>query len=208
MNELAGAFSRVYFASCYTSLLPYIVPRPTVVVYSIHGNTAYAGRSETLRCEAILLGGVTVNDIRVNFTWMKNNSIIYAVINRVKVLQPMVNGTELQSELVFSSLSSSLDNGTYTCVVNLIPQDLMFVMGAIGSNAMELLVASKLVKGSDSLLQLLHIYLSFPTLAKCIPLLHYHYTLKLQVKSSCPISIFKVLGILWGSELPKTKDGR
>jgi len=135
-----------------TLLSHLIVPRPTVAVYSTHGNTAYAGRNETLRCEAILLGGVTVNDVRVNFTWMKNNSIIYAVINRVKVPQTTVNGSELQSELVFSPLSSSLDNGTYTCMVNLIPRGQMFAMGAIGLNVTELLVASKLVRGSDSLL--------------------------------------------------------
>jgi len=33
----------------------------------------------------------------------------------------------------------------------------MFAVGAIGSNVTELLVASKLVRGSDSLLQLLYI---------------------------------------------------
>ena len=130
-----------------------------MVVYSTHGNTAYAGRNETLRCEATLLGGVTLNDVRVNFTWMKNNSMIYAVINRVKVQQTTVDGTELQSDLMFSPLSSSLDNGTYTCVANLIPRDQMFAMGAIGSHVTELLVASKLVRGSDSLLQLLFIYI-------------------------------------------------
>jgi len=157
-----------------TLLSHLIVPIPTVVVYSTHGNTAYAGRNETLRCEATLLGGVTVNDIRVNFKWMKNNSVIYAVINRVKVPQITVNGTKLQSELVFSPLSSSLDNGTYTCVVSLIPRDQMFAVGAIGSNVTELLVASKLVRGSDSLLQLLYIiFLSLPTLAN-INASHFH----------------------------------
>ena len=143
MNWL-GLFQRFTLPAC--TLLSYLtVPRPTVVLYSTHGNTAYAGRNEALRCEANLLGGVTVNDVRVSFTWMKNNSVIYAVFNRVKVPQTTVNGTELQSELVFSPLSSSLDNGTYTCVVNLIPRDQMFAMGAIGSNVTELLVASELV---------------------------------------------------------------
>ena len=134
-----------------------------MVVSSTYGNTAYAGRNETLRCEAILLGGVTVDDVRVNFTWMKNNSVIYAVINRVKVPQTTVNSTELQSELVFSPLSSSLDNGTYTCMVNLVPRDQMFAMGAIGSNVTELLVDSMLVRGSDSLLYVSIIFItSYP----------------------------------------------
>jgi len=145
MNWL-GLFQGFTLPAC--TLLSYlIVPRPTVVLSSRHGNTAFAGRNETLRCEAILLEGVTVNDVRVSFTWMKNNSVIYAVFNHVKVPQTTVNGTELQSELMFSPLSSSLDNGTYTCVVNLIPRDQMFAMGAIGSNTTELLVASELVRG-------------------------------------------------------------
>ena len=77
----------------------------------------------------------------------------------IKVQQTTVDGTELQSDLMFSPLSSSLDNGTYTCVANLIPRDQMFAMGAIGSHVTELLVASKLVRESDSLLQLLFIYI-------------------------------------------------
>ena len=134
-----------------------------MVVYSTHGNTAYAGRNETLRCEATLLGGVTLNDVRVNFTWMKNNSMIYAVINRVKVQQTTVDGTELQSDLMFSPLSSSLDNGTYKCVVNLTSQDKKFVVGAMKSVEKKLLVASKLVRGSDSLLYVSIIFItSYP----------------------------------------------
>ena len=108
----------------------------------VHGNTFYAGKSETLRCEAILLGGVTGKDVQVNFSWMKNNSTMFAVIDRVQLTQPTVNDSEFLSELVFSPLSSSLDNGTYKCVVNLIPRDQMFVVGAMGSHAKELLVAS------------------------------------------------------------------
>ena len=186
------------------TLLSYLtVPRPTVVLYSTHGNTAYAGRNEALRCEANLLGGVTVNDVRVSFTWMKNNSVIYAVFNRVKVPQTTVNGTELQSELVFSPLSSSLDNGTYTCVVNLIPRDQMFAMGAVGSNITKLLVASELVRGvvhyySCYIYIYIYVYLSLPTLAKCIPLSHYHNTLKPQLKCSCPISILRYIrNVVW-----------
>jgi len=50
----------------------------------------------------------------------------------------------------------------------------MFAVGAIGSNVTELLVASKLVRGSDSLLQLLYIiFLSLPTLAN-INASHFH----------------------------------
>ena len=88
------------------------------------------------------MGGVTGKDVQVNFTWMKNNSTMFAVIDRVQLTQPTVNDSEFLSELVFSPLSSSLDNGTYKCVVNLIPRDQMFVVGAMGSHAKELLVAS------------------------------------------------------------------
>jgi len=66
MNWLGGGVT----LPAATLLSHLIVPRPTVVVYSLRGSTAYAGRNETLRCEAILLGGVAVNDVRVNFTWM------------------------------------------------------------------------------------------------------------------------------------------
>ena len=148
MNDCLGLFQG--FTLPTATLLSYlVVPSPRVAIHSTHVDTAYAGRNETLRCEATLSGGVTVNDVQVNFTWMKNNSVISdpSVIDRIRVLQPMVNGSELQSKLVFSPLSSSLDNGTYKCVVNLTSQDKKFVVGAMKSVEKKLLVASKLVRG-------------------------------------------------------------
>jgi len=70
------------------------------------------------------MGGVTDSHVMVNSTWTKNGTAFSGVNGRIKLLRqtPSVNGTVHSALLVFSPLSSSEDNGTYGCVVNLTSQ--------------------------------------------------------------------------------------
>ena len=54
--------------------------------------------------------------------------------------QQRVTGTVFIRQLVFSPLSSSMDNGTYACVVTLTPRQPQFVTAMMGSVSISLAV--------------------------------------------------------------------
>lgn len=103
----------------------------------------YAGNNVNLRCTVILLGGVIGSDVRVNITWTKNGATFSGVSGRVTIREETVTSTLFYNQLQFSPLSSSMDSGTYVCMVTVTPVQQQFVMGASGVGSMVLNVISK-----------------------------------------------------------------
>ena len=107
------------------------MPSPAVDIDSVTpGAVTYAGNDVTLRCVITLLGGVTENDVTVSSRWTKDGAPFSGVSGRVT----LTSTTRLISiayftQLMFSPLSSSMDNGTYTCTTSLTPRQPQFVTG-------------------------------------------------------------------------------
>ena len=103
----------------------------------------YAGNNVNLRCTVTLSGVVIGTDVRMNITWTKNGEPFSGISGRVTVLEEMVSPTISYNQLQFSPLSSSMDNGTYVCMVILTPVQQQFVIGASGAGSMDLNVIGK-----------------------------------------------------------------
>ena len=123
-----------------TLFLTYAVPPPDVRLDLTSPDTiTYTGNGVTLNCRITLLGGVTDSDVVVNSTWTKDGAVFSGVSGRVTVLpQIKVNTKVFIAQLVFSPPSSSMDSGTYTCVVTVTPLQTEFVSGAIKSGSINL----------------------------------------------------------------------
>ena len=118
------------------------VPSPDVTVgFSTRGAVTYAGSNVTLTCLIDLVGGVTDSDVTVSSTWTKDGAAFTGVSGRVTVSnQQRFTGSDFLRQLVFSPLSSSMDNGTYACVVTLTPRQPQFVSAVMGSGSISLAV--------------------------------------------------------------------
>ena len=57
-----------------------------------------------------------------------------------------ITGTSYIAELMFSPLSSSMDNGTYMCITTLTPRQPQFVTGNSTSDSMTLAVRGKIIR--------------------------------------------------------------
>ena len=125
----------------------YAVPTPDVKFdLTSSDTTPPAGETVTLNCRITLLGGVTDSDAVVNSTWTMDGAVFSGVSGRVTLTpQTRVNSTLFITQLVFSPLSSSMDNGTYTCVVTVTPLQTEFVIGAMGLGSITLSVRGLLV---------------------------------------------------------------
>ena len=131
-------FKKIQVCPC----LYFTVPSPDVTVgFSTPGAVTYAGNNVTLNCAIDLEGGVTDSDVTVNSMWTKNGSAFTGVSGRVTVSnQQRFTGSDFFRQLVFSPLSSSMDNGTYACVVTLTPVRPQFVNTVMGSGSLSLAV--------------------------------------------------------------------
>ena len=129
------------------SVLTYAVPPPDVRFDLTSPETiTYTGNSITLNCRITLVGGVTDSDVVVNSTWTKDGAVFSGVSGRVTVLpQTRVNTRVFIAQLVFSPPSSSMDSGTYTCVVTVTPLQTEFVTGAMRSKSITLSVRGKVL---------------------------------------------------------------
>ena len=96
-----------------------------------------------LRCTATLLGGVTETDVRVNITWTRSGAPFAGISGRVTMRGETVSSIVFYNQLQFSPLSSSMDNGTYVCMVTLTPVQQQFVIGASGVKSLVLNVIGK-----------------------------------------------------------------
>lgn len=120
----------------------FIVPSPDVTVdFSTPGVVTYAGNDVTLVCAIDLEGGVTDSDVTVSSMWTKDVAAFTGVSGRVAVGNQMRQTSSVFTRrLVFSPLSSSMDNGTYACVVTLTPMRQQFVTTVMGSGSISLAV--------------------------------------------------------------------
>ena len=118
------------------------VPPPDVIVdFSTSGAVTYAGNNVTLICAISLEGGVTDSDVTVSSMWTKDGAPFTGVSGRVTVSNQLrVTSNDFFRQLVFSPLSSSMDNGTYACVVTLTPRQPQFVTAMMGSGSISLAV--------------------------------------------------------------------
>ena len=123
-----------YWYSCYT------VPSPIVVIdFATPGAVTYAGNNVTLTCGTTLLGGVTDSDVTVSSRWTKDGAPFSGVSGRVTLIPSQrFTGTSYFTVLMFSPLSSSMDNGTYMCITTLTPQQPQFVTGTSTSDSITL----------------------------------------------------------------------
>ena len=136
-----------------TLFLTYAVPPPDVQFALTSPDTiTYTGNSVTLNCRITLVGGVTDSDVAVNSTWTKDGAVFSGFSGRVTVLpQIRVNSTVFLSQVVFSPSSSSIDSGTYTCVVTLTSLQPELVTGAMRSKSITLSVRGKVLGLLDNL---------------------------------------------------------
>ena len=95
----------------------------------------------TLNCAISLEGGVTDSEVTVNSMWTKDGTAFTGVSGRVTVSNQLrFTDRSYLRQLVFSPLSSSMDNSTYACVVTLTPRQPQFVTAMVGSGSISLAV--------------------------------------------------------------------
>ena len=137
--------------------LYFTVPPPTVTVgFSTSDAVTYAGNNVTLNCTIALEGGVTDSDVRVSSKWTKDSSMFFGVTDRVIVQNQLrVTGSDFLRQLVFSPLTSSMDNDIYECVVTLTPLQPEFVNAVMGSGSISLAVQGE-NKGQEHNLPYMH----------------------------------------------------
>lgn len=122
------------------------VPVPTVEVEINPFDTIpYAGNNVSMRCTVTLTGGVIGTDVRFTSTWTKNGTAFSDIPGRVTVREEFqtFNRKIFYNQVQFSPLSSSMDNGTYVCMVTVTPVQQRFVIGTAGEGSMILNVIGK-----------------------------------------------------------------
>ena len=68
-----------------------------------------------------LTGGITESDVMVTRRWTKDGAVFSGVPGRVTLSEQRPTSSTFIRTVVFSPLSSSMDNGTYSCVATLTP---------------------------------------------------------------------------------------
>ena len=130
---------------CHLYYSCYPVPSPTVSIdVATSGSITYAGNNVTLNCGISLLGGVTDSDVTVNSRWTKDGAPFSGVSGRVtNTSATRVFGVTYLTQLIFSPLSSSMDNGTYVCITTLTPRQPQSVIGTTTSASFTLAVGGE-----------------------------------------------------------------
>jgi len=99
----------------------------------------------TLNCGINLRGEVTDSDVTVSSMWTKDDTAFTGVSGRITIPNRIrINSASFLRRLVFSPLSSSMDNGTYKCVVTLTTREPQFVTAGMGSGSISLAVQGEI----------------------------------------------------------------
>ena len=115
------------------------------VAFATSGAVTYAGNNVALNCVITLLGGVTDSDVTVSSRWTKDGALFFGVSGRVTLTSTTrLTSTTYFTQLMFSPLSSSMDNGTYVCSVTLTPRQPQFVTGTTQTDSMDLAVRGEI----------------------------------------------------------------
>ena len=127
-------------------IFSYTVPPPTVV-FETPGSVTYAGNNVTLTCVINLNGRVTDSDVTVNSRWTKDGAPFSGVSGRVTLTPATrITSTAYFTQLMFSPLSSSMDNGTYMCIATLTPRQPQFVTGNNANDSRTLAVEGEITQ--------------------------------------------------------------
>ena len=109
------------------------------------GAVTFAGNNVTLTCQTTLLGGVTDSDVTVSSRWTKDGAPFAGVSGRVTNTSAIrITGTSYIADLMFSPLSSSMDNGTTVCITTLTPRQPQFVNSTSASDSFTLAVIGEI----------------------------------------------------------------
>ena len=123
----------------------FTVPPPAVFVgVSPPGTISYTGNNLTLSCTIVLTGGITESDVMVTRRWTKDGAVFSGVPGRVTSNEQRPTSSVIVRTVVFSPLSSSMDNGTYACVVTLTPIRPEFVSVVNRSQSISLAVQGEI----------------------------------------------------------------
>ena len=123
----------------------FTVPPPSVNVgFSPPGAVPYAGKNLTLSCVITLNGGITESDVMVTRRWTKDGALFSGVPGRVTLNEQRPTSSVIIRTVVFSPLSSSMDSGTYACVVTLTPIRPQFVNTVNRSQSISLAVRGEI----------------------------------------------------------------
>ena len=116
-----------------------------IVDFETLGAVTYAGNNVTLICANNLVGRITDRDVTVNFRWTKDGIPFTGVSGRVTLI-PATKVTTISylTQLMFSPLSSSMDNGTYMCITTLTPRQPQFVTGSNANDSRTLAVEGEI----------------------------------------------------------------
>ena len=139
----------ITFMNCkqFSLYSPFVftVPPPTVSVgFSPPGAVPYAGNNLSLSCVSTLNGGITESDVMVTRWWTRNGAVFSVVPGRVTSNEQRPTTSVFIRAVVFSPLSSSMDNGTYACVVTLTPLRPQFVNTVNRSHSISLAVQGEI----------------------------------------------------------------
>ena len=115
------------------------------VGFATPGAVTYAGNNVALNCGINLLEGVTDSDVTVSSSWTKDGVPFSGLSGRVTLTSTTrLTPTTYFTQLMFSPLSSSMDNATYVCSVILTPQQPQFVTGTTRTDSMDLAVIGEI----------------------------------------------------------------
>ena len=114
------------------------------VGFATPGTVTYGGNNMTLNCGINLLEGVTESDVTVSSSWTKDGAPFSGVSGRVTLTSARLTSTTYFTQLMFSPLSTSMDNGTYVCSVTLTPRQPQFVTGTTRTDSMDLAVIGEI----------------------------------------------------------------
>ena len=114
---------------------PLVVPAPSVNVTRTQVyNNLLAGSTLTIYCDITIDVNVDT-PFNVTTTWTHDNTVLVSN-SRVTIIDPYSTGfNKYQSRIEFSTLSSTIDSGVYTCDVSVTSNsDYLYVMDAENEN--------------------------------------------------------------------------
>ena len=116
--------------------VPLVVPVPSVVVTRTQEyDNLLAGSTLTIYCDITIDVNVDT-PFNVTTTWTLDNTVLLLPNSRVTIIEPFsTDFNKYQSRIEFSTLSSTIDSGTYTCDVSVTSDsDYLYVIDAENGN--------------------------------------------------------------------------
>ena len=116
--------------------VPLVVPVPSVVVTRTQEyDNLLAGSTLTIYCDITIDVNVDT-PFNVTTTWTLDNTVLLLPNSRVTIIESFsTDFNKYQSRIEFSTLSSTIDSGTYTCAVSVASDsDYLYVFDAENGN--------------------------------------------------------------------------